>query len=83
MENGGSTLLYKMLEDMLALANVVWWLGVIVWCVRKRKRSKARHSTVQHDKARHRAAGHDNSRYHTALRCACEVAKLSGAGVHF
>ena len=71
-----STLLYKMLEDMLALANCLL-ASVVVWYVRKRKHSKARHSTAQHGTVPHRTAGHDIARHRTALRCAVDLAKLS------
>ena len=41
-------LLYEMPEDMLALANSVCLLAiVVVWYVRKRKHCKARHSTAR------------------------------------
>ena len=59
-ENEGSTLLYKMLEDMLALANSVCLLALSSGMYERK-------TTAQHDR--------------TALRCAVELAKLSGAGV--
>ena len=48
MENGGSTLLYKMLEDMLALANVVVARRDRLVCTKE----KAKQSTAQHGTAR-------------------------------
>ena len=56
-------MLYKMLEDMMAL-ELCPLARVFVWYVRKRKHSKARHRTAQHGTVRHSMAGHD-----TALHC--------------
>ena len=75
MENEGSTVLYKILEDnvhaggsrhLCMLASVVFGM----------------HET-EHSKARHGTAGHDTARHRTALRRAVELPKLSGAGVLF
>ena len=49
-ENEGSMLLYKMLEDMChAGSRQLCMLASVVWYVRKRKHSKARHRTAGHD----------------------------------
>ena len=65
MEKEGS-LLYKMLDDMLALANSVSCLLALSAGMyeeeKVRQTFKARHSTAPYSRARHR----------TALRCAVE-----------
>ena len=69
MENEGSTLLYKMLEDMLPLANAVCLLALSSGM--HKRESTAKHST----------AGYDTARHLTSLRRAVELAKRSGAEV--
>ena len=56
-QNEGSTLLYKMLEDMLALANSICLLLIALW-----SGVYARESTAKHCTARHRTAPHATAR---------------------
>ena len=68
MENEGSTLLYKMLEDMLTLANSVCLLVLSSGMYERQSTAKyatARHSTAQHGTARQGTTPHG-----TAWRCA-------------
>ena len=85
MDNEGSTLLYKMLEDTLALANSVFLLALLSSVYGRE--STAKHGTERHSNAHstapHGRAGHDTARHRTALRCAVQLVKLSGAGLNF
>ena len=64
MENEGSTLLYKMLGDMLALANPVCLLLIALSSVCTKE--KVKQSMAQHGTARHSTAGHGRARHRTA-----------------
>ena len=66
-------------EDIYAVFRQLCMLaGVVVWYLRKRKHSKARHSMAPH-------AGHDNAwaPHGAAPRRAVELSKLNGAGGWF
>ena len=84
--NVSSTLLHKMLEDMLALANSVRLLALSSGTYEREctaKHGTTGHSKAQQGTAQHRTAKHNTAQHRTALRCAVEHAKLGGAGVLF
>ena len=64
-KEGSTTMLYKMFDDMLALANFVCLLALSPGMYERE--STAKHGTTRHGRARQG----------TALHCAAELAKLS------
>ena len=69
MENEGSTLLYKVLEDMLSLAKSVCLLELSSGIFERESTAKhgtARHRTAPHGRGRYRMAGHDTAQRNAA-----------------
>ena len=85
MENEGSPVLYKLLEGMLALADICTEEEAQQSTARHRtaRHRTASHRTAPHRTAPHRTAPHRTAPHRTAPHRTVELAKLNGAGVLF